>query len=238
MGYKLVGAMQTSPNTSSTIPSLDDRHEFHLHLAGREWTIRHAGMALSYAEEAEYLCALREKRNNVPYGVALWPAAIALAHELAARAEEGTLSGKRILELGAGTGLPGIVAAALGAARVVQTDSAEIALDLCRHNGQRNGVTNVVHRRADWTDWTDPETYDWIIGSDILYAEPMHPHLRHLFASSLAPGGTLLIADPFRAPSLRLLDSLESGGWQIKFTKWNLGEDATPRPVGVFQIRR
>ena len=39
----------------------------------------------------------------------LWPAAIALAHEVAERAD--TLRGARVLELGAGTGLPGIVAA-------------------------------------------------------------------------------------------------------------------------------
>jgi predicted nicotinamide N-methyase len=195
-------------------------------------------MALSYAEEGEYLRALREKRNNVPYGVALWPSAIALAHELAARAESGELTGKRVLELGSGTGLPGIVAAAVGGADVVQTDSSEIALDLCRRNAHKNGVTNITYRQTDWANWGDTGTYDGIIGSDILYAEPMHGHLRNIFLSNLAPGGTLLIADPFRAPSLRLLESMEAEGWQVSFTKWNLGEDTPPRPIGVFQLRR
>ncbi|MBC8136018.1 MAG: 50S ribosomal protein L11 methyltransferase [Fibrella sp.] len=138
------------PPPVPSLPSLDEHHEFHLHLVGREWAIRHAGMVLSYAEEAAYLRALHEKRNNIPYGIALWPAAVALAHELAALATEGALAGKRVLELGAGTGLPGIVAAALGAAAVVQTDSSEIALDLCRRNGRENGVMNIVYRRADW----------------------------------------------------------------------------------------
>lgn len=195
-------------------------------------------MALSYTEEGEYLRAVREKRNNVPYGVALWPAAIALAQELAARAKEGELTGKRVLELGAGTGLPGIVAATLAGAHVVQTDSSEIALDLCRRNAHKNGVTNIAYRQVDWAEWADTETYDFLVGSDILYAEPMHAHLRHIFQTNLVPGGTLLIADPFRAPSLRLLESMEEQGWQVSFTKWNLGEDTTPRPVGVFQLSR
>ncbi|MBC8136017.1 MAG: hypothetical protein H8F28_09050 [Fibrella sp.] len=66
----------------------------------------------------------------------------------------------------------------------------------------------------------------------------MHGHLRRIFAANLAPGGTVLIADPFRAPSLRLLAGLEAEGWQVGFTKWNLGDDTPPRPVGVFQLRR
>lgn len=229
--------MQTSTATDASLPSLENLHEFHLQLGSREWTIRHAGMALSYNEETAYLRALREKRNNVPYGVALWPSAIALAHELGARMEQGELIGCRVLELGAGTGLPGIVAATLGAAEVIQTDYADTALTLCRRNGQQNGIQNITYRQTDWTNWTETEQYDWIIGSDVLYAEPMHPHMRAIFDRNLAPGGSILLADPFRAPSIRLLESLEEAGWQISFTKWNLGEEITPRPVGVFQLR-
>ena len=63
------------------------------------------------------------EQPRVPYGIVLWPAAIALAHEIASR----QVAGMRVLELGAGTGLPGIVAASLGA-HVVQTDKQELAL--------------------------------------------------------------------------------------------------------------
>lgn len=136
------------------VPSLDDLHTFHLCLGDHEWTIRHAGTVLSYLEEEAYLRALQEKRNNVPYGVALWPAAIALAHELTARAGDGELAGRRVLELGAGTGLPGIVAATLGTADVAQSDSSEVALELCRRNGRQNGANNITYHLTDWTNWT------------------------------------------------------------------------------------
>jgi predicted nicotinamide N-methyase len=143
--------------------------------------------------------------------------------------------GRRILELGAGTGLPGIVAASLGAS-VVQTDRHELALTVCRGNGKRNGIDTIEYRVADWSHWDDGSRYDWIIGADVLYGGTMHPHLRRIFESNLAPGGRLLLADPFRSASLRLLEALESDRWRIEMTKWNVGEEGTPRPIGVFEL--
>ena len=205
-------------------------HEYRLRVAGREWSILHTGSVLTHDDEQRFL---KEERTRLPYGVLLWPAAIALAHEVATRAD--ALRGRSVLELGAGTGLPGIVAASLGA-RVVQTDRQELALSVCRRNGERNGVGTIEHRLADWTVWDDTRRYDWIIGSDILYSEMMQPHLRRIVESNLAPGGRVLLADPFRAVSLRLLEALEAGGWTIALSKWSVGEEATPRPVGVFDL--
>ena len=142
------------------------------------------------------------KTNRLPYGVSVWPSAIALAHEIAARAE--AFRGRSVLELGAGIGLPGIVAASLGG-RVVQTDRDELALHLCKRNGERNDPAAIEYRLADWTEWDDPERYDWIIGSDILYGESLHPHLRRIFESNLASKGRILLADPFRGSVLCFL---------------------------------
>jgi predicted nicotinamide N-methyase len=205
--------------------------EVQLGLEGRTWTILHTGAVISHDEEVGFLRG--ETTTRRPYGIVLWPAAIALAHELASRA----VAGKRILELGAGTGLPGIVAASLGA-RVVQTDRQELVLHVCKQNAERNGVTRIEHRIADWTAGDDPDRYDLILGSDILYAADLHPHLRRIFEANLAPGGTLLLADPFRETSLRLLEALEAEGWRITMDKWTVGIAPPPRPVGVFALTR
>src|SRR4051794_36175399 len=115
--------MQPQPNAAA-----DDRRllrtsagdfplsEYRLRLRGRECSILHVGAVLSLADES---ASLLELFNSLPYGVALWPAAIALAHDVASR--KNAVRGSQVLELGAGTGLPGIVAALIGG-RVVQTD--------------------------------------------------------------------------------------------------------------------
>lgn len=205
-------------------------HEYRLREAGREWTILHTGAVLTYADEAHFF---RELMQRLPYGVALWPAAIALAHEVALRAE--AFAGKRVLELGAGTGLPGIVAASLGG-RVAQTDRHELALSVCKRNGERNDVPTIEYRLADWTDWNDAGRYELILGSDILYGEALHPHLRRIFESNLALGGRVLLADPFRAVSLRLLEEMEANGWTITVSKWSVGEEAAKRAIGLFEL--
>jgi predicted nicotinamide N-methyase len=202
---------------------------YDLQLGAHEWSILHAGAVLSDLDEQRYLGS--EKR--APYGAALWPAAIALAYDLESRA--GEIAGRSLLELGAGTGLPGIVAASLGA-HVVQTDRQELALSLCRRNGARNRIATIEYHLVDWAEWEDTRRYDWIVGSDILYAERLHPHLRRIFETNLAPGGRILLADPFRAHSLRLLESLDADGWSITMSKWSVGEGAGRRGVGVYEL--
>ena len=206
-------------------------HDYRLRSGGREWPVWHTGVVLTAADEVRVIGV---KTNRLPYGVALWPSSIALAHEVAGRA--GEFRGRSVLELGSGMGLPGIVAATLGA-RVVQTDRDELALHLAGRNAARNGVAAAIeHRPADWTAWADAGRYDWIVGSDILYGASLHPHLRAIFAANLAPGGRVLVADPFRAVGLRFLEGLEGDGWGVTFNRWDVGDDAEPRPVGVFEL--
>jgi predicted nicotinamide N-methyase len=221
----------TAPEVLHTTAGDLPLEEVQLGLEGRTWSILHTGAVISREAEEGFLRGEATARR--PYGIVLWPAAIALAHEVASRA----VAGKRVLELGAGTGLPGIVAASLGA-HVVQTDRQQLVLHVCKQNAERNGVSSIEHRTADWTAWEDAARYDLILGSDILYAGALHPHLRHIFETNLAPGGTVLLADPFRETSLRLLEAMEAEGWRVTMDKWTVGIAPPPRPVGVFALTR
>jgi methyltransferase-like protein 23 len=205
-------------------------YDLRLSLAGREWSILHTGAVLTHADEASYF---HEVADRLPYGLALWPSALALAREVAERAE--AFRGTRVLELGAGTGLPGIVAASLGA-RVVQTDQQEVTLSVCRRNGIRNAATSIEYRLADWAEWDAEERYDWIVGSDIVYSEATHPHLERIFTNNLAPGGRVLISDPVRYASMCLLERLEEAGWSSTSTERRVGEGASPRVISLYEL--
>ncbi len=226
-------AAPTYPDVLHTTAGDLQVEEVTLEVGGRSWVIRNTGAVIAREQEHEFLRS--EGATKRPYGIMLWPAAIALAHELASRGP--ALAGQRILELGAGTGLPGMVAAVAGG-RVVQTDRQKIVLHVCKQNAERNGVTGIEHRLADWTAWEDAESYDIILGSDILYAAGLHASLRHIFETNLAPGGTVLLADPFREAGMPLLHAMEAAGWRVALDKWTVGVTPPPRPVGVYALTR
>ncbi|HEU0013717.1 MAG TPA: hypothetical protein VFQ45_08535, partial [Longimicrobium sp.] len=57
-----------------------------------------------------------------------------------------------------------------------------------------------------------------------------------IFDRGLAPGGRVLLSDPFRATSLRLLEAMEADGWRVAMTRWSIGEGDDLRPIGVFEL--
>jgi predicted nicotinamide N-methyase len=119
-----------------------------------------------------------------------------------------------VLELGCGGGWCGLVAAELGA-RVIQTDYIPAALELARENAWRNGVTGIRRFVGDWRVWPLRARFPLVIGSDIAYERSVHAALQAVLEATVAPGGTVLLADPGRRMSLEFAARLETGGWNI-----------------------
>ena len=46
----------------------------------------------------------------------------------------------------------------------------------------------------------------------------------------------MLLSDPFRATSLKLLEAMEADGWTIGMTKWSIGQEEDSRPIGIFDL--
>lgn len=157
------------------------------------------------------LLAVADRFDVFPFGLLLWESAIALARRLAC---DDRLGGRRLLEMGAGTGLAGIAAARRGA-DVRQTDHLDAAIALCRHNAALNGLAEIDAVVADWNDWHDDGRYDIIIGADVLYDRAAHAPVAAILARNLADGGRALLTDPGRMHTPLFVEAMRSAGWTV-----------------------
>jgi len=133
-----------------------------------------------------------DEEDFLPYWAELWPSGLALARYLSVL----ELSGRKVLELGCGLGLPSL-AAALRGADVLATDWAEDAIELLRRNAERNGAP----LRVAQVRWNEPEPllraapWDLVLGADLLYEERNAEQLAALLPQL---GREVLLAEPGR----------------------------------------
>lgn len=170
--------------------------------------------------------------EETPLWVELWPSALALARLLG---EGESLAGKSVLELGAGLGLPGVVAAIRGA-NVLQTDYVAEALKVAQETAKMNNVEHLRTAVADWRNFEITETFDLIIGSDIMYHPELNPYLKIIFRKNLKPGGRIIIGDAGRLDSLTFIESLVVEGWQVTEQRVPVKQDRFDYNIHVFNI--
>jgi len=136
-------------------------------------------------------------------GRKIWDAGHALSRLLTNNSD--SLLGKQILELGSGTGIVGLTAAAEGAT-VCLTDGAMSLLPMLEANVEEN---DLQHRaRVRCLQWGDEEEiaavasegpFDMIIGSDLLYSPESFPELVDTLAALCIVNRTeVLLAYPAR----------------------------------------
>lgn len=171
--------------------------------------------------------------DELPFWAELWPSSLGLSSYLW---QEVDLRNRRVLELGSGLGLSGIVAALKGA-RVTQTDFIRDALELARENARQNDVvTEQVW--ADWRKFPELGRYPIIIGSDILYEPEVHPFLEKIIWDHLEPGGQLILSDPGREWARTFMLRLKPGDWELTFTHVPVILDAKEYNIRVYRCKR
>jgi predicted nicotinamide N-methyase len=180
-----------------------DHVEETLELAGHELTLLRPASADDLIDEAAF-----DEEEFLPYWAELWPSGLALAQAV------GTLELRsvRVLELGAGLGLPSL-AAALRGADVLATDWADDAVELLRLNAGRNGIG----LRSERVRWDDPAPivglapWELVLGADLLYEGRNADQLLELLPLL---GADVLLADPGRPFAKGFLERA-SALWEI-----------------------
>jgi len=139
---------------------------------------------------------LGEMNVPPPYWAFAWAGGQALARYLLDNRE--ICAGKRVLDLGAGSGLTAIAAALCGAPHVLAADIDALAMEACRLNAVANGVT--VETTTDDLLAAPLPVADVILVGDLFYERTLADRvLAAIEAASTAHGAIVLIGDPQRS---------------------------------------
>ena len=163
--------------------------EIRLHLA-------HPGSGLRRLAERD------KEMFESPYWAFPWAGGLALARYILDRPE--TVRGRRVLDLGAGSGVVAIAAAKAGASEVIAADVNRYAIAAL----QLNATANEVGVSAICDDLTAgaPPAVDLIAIGDLFYERDLAERVTAFADRCLAVGVDVLIGDPGRAflPRTRL----------------------------------
>ncbi|MGV1756089.1 class I SAM-dependent methyltransferase [Rhizobium sp. A22-96] len=170
--------------------------------------------------------AERDPQFGSPYWAHYWGGGLVLARYLLDRPE--TVIGRRVLDLGAGSGIVGIAAAKAGAAQVLAADVDRYAIAAIELNAALNDVT-IETVLADLANG-EPPAIDIVCVGDLFYDAALAGRIITFLDRCLAEGIAILIGDPWRAhlptSRLRLL---------AEYSVPDFGDGtASARPSGVF----
>lgn len=129
--------------------------------------------------------------------------------------EDIDLSGRRMLDAGAGSGILSIAAAKLGAASVDALEIDPVAVEVLRENIERNGLTG--HVRAIGGDITESVPgggeYELVVANIIsrilIVGAPM-------LAAAVRPGGLLVLSGVIEAHEPEVIDAFQRAGFAIQ----------------------
>uniref|UniRef100_A0A4W3JIE9 Protein-lysine methyltransferase METTL21B-like n=2 Tax=Callorhinchus milii TaxID=7868 RepID=A0A4W3JIE9_CALMI len=138
--------------------------------------------------------------ENASLGSHVWQAGVGLCHYF--EREEISFAGKKVIELGSGTGIVGILAVLLGG-NVTFTDQTfvlkqikyNISVNIPASCKDRTKVCS-LHWGEDQNNF--PSDYDIILGSDIVYSRSSYPLLLQTLKHLSNQGTTIYISSQIR----------------------------------------
>lgn len=138
---------------------------------------------------------LGEMNVPPPYWAFAWAGGQALARHLIDN--PALVAGKRVLDLGAGSGLTAIAAMLAGAASVLAADIDRVSLLAAELNASANAVT--IETTAEDLLATPPGRFDVVLVGDLFYEKALADRVGRFIDAAAAQGADVLIGDPQRS---------------------------------------
>lgn len=183
---------------------------------------------------------------HLPYWAQIWDSAIGMAGYIATEPSlklEGEFDQtgsaplkqrKTVLDLGCGMGFSGMAAAAMGA-QVMFADLEADCLLFARLNSLR-WADRVRTRQLNWQKDVLKETFDVILGADVLYERKQWVYLEPFFQQHLAPDGTILLGEPGRHTGDDFPGWVGEFGWKIRHLEQRIPR--REKPIRIFELKR
>jgi len=133
--------------------------------------------------------------ERIPYWTEIWPSALALSVFILNNKDR--VKGKTVLELGAGMGLPSLVAASYTSA-VVCSDYLTDALIFAKKNAELNGILSIRYECIDWRSYNSDQRYELILASDIAYEKRFFEDLPGSLKKMMQPNSEVWLSEPGR----------------------------------------
>lgn len=172
---------------------------------------------------------LGEMNIPPPYWAFAWAGGQALARYLLDNPQ--LLQGKRVIDLGSGSGLTAIAAKRAGAVDVLAADIDELALAAAHLNADANAVT--LRTTADDLLAAEPDEADVVLVGDLFYERQLADRVLHYIEAAAASGALVLIGDPQRSyfPKGRFV---EVGEYRVPVTREL--EDSEIKKTAVWRL--
>jgi predicted nicotinamide N-methyase len=171
--------------------------------------------------------------SEFPFWIRLWDAAMVLAYVLGSQRDT---EGKRLLELGAGLGAPGLAAAAAGYT-VTLSDYEDIIMDFQRVSAAASGLKGIDFVHFDWLEPRTLAPFDVLVGAEILFRDEFFQPLLDIFSTLLKPDGTIFLAHDATRQSLPKFLKLADKDFDIALKKQTMRRDGKERTIVVNRLR-
>lgn len=200
-------------------------------VAGQPWKIATASDPDGMLVEACRRQDAGEQGVIDPFWATVWRAAAGLDQFLG----NYDLAGRRVLEVGCGTGRAGLSAALRGAS-VVLTDGVSDPLLLVQLTVAALGNRCRVRRLRFGMDRLAGEpAFPLILGSDVTYLRQLWPELDACLKMHLSSGGEVLLSDPYRLIASEFREWIVGQGWKYVEHRVEL-PDVPEHPIRIMQL--
>lgn len=166
----------------------------------------------------------------MPYWAEFWPAATLLAEAVWSWGPPACDPPPRVLELGCGLGLVGLVALRRGY-RVTLSDYEHDALQFVRESARRNGLPEPATAFVDWRLKYPELRSDRIVAAEVLYERRNLAPIATFLREHLLPGGTAWLVDGNRQTADAFPPEAAAVGLTVREEALSMQPAGAPKPI-------